>query len=313
MTSADGAPDRPRVTIGMGVRDAERTLAQAIASIRMQSFQDWELLIVDDGSVDASVAIARAAARSDPRIVALGGRHRLGLAARLNELVRRARSPLFGRMDADDVAYPDRLARQVAFLREHPEVDLVGASALVFGAGGRAIGVRNAPADHAEICARPSSGFLVLHPTWLGRLDWFRRYPYAERATRGEEQDVMHRAYRNSVFANIPEPLLGYREERVRLGVSVLGRAHFAGRAGLRLWHERHRRAAVRMIAEQAARVGYDALVIWSGLDHRVLRHRTAPLSPTVRAAWEVVWSATLAGPPTAASDPPANVAGEPA
>ena len=116
--------DPARVTIAMAVYNSARTLADAIESIRWQTLPDWKLLLVDDGSRDASLAIARSFA--DPRIEVIADGRNLGLATRLNQLVDRTTTPLFARMDADDIAWPRRLEAQLALLDAQPAVDLAG-------------------------------------------------------------------------------------------------------------------------------------------------------------------------------------------
>jgi glycosyltransferase involved in cell wall biosynthesis len=276
----------------MSTFNAEGTLGAAVASLRSQTFSDWELLIVDDGSTDRSVDVAAQAAAADPRIRVLpDGGHR-GLPARLNMLVDASSGPLYGRMDADDIAYPERLERQVEHLDSHPEVDLVGASMLVFGVGGKAIGKRHAPCTHHEICRRPASGFRLFHPTWLGRRDWFRRYRYAADAERCEDQDLLYRSYRHSVFANLPEPLLGYREERLVLKNLLLGRLNMARRTGRGLASEGRWGQAAATASTQAAKGFLDTLAVTTGLDHRLLRQRAGPLSSAEGDEWRSVWAA---------------------
>lgn len=277
----------------MSVRDAESSLPASIASLRSQTYEDWELLIVDDGSVDRSPEIAASAAADDARIRLIRGDAPLGLPARLNQLLDAAGGTLFARMDADDIAYPERLARQVAHLERHPEVDLLGASMVVFGRGGRAIGKRPAPVGHGEICAHPAGGFRLFHPTWVGRLEWFRRYRYSPAARRWEDQDLLYRAHRDSCFANLSEPLLGYREEHLVLRKLLVGRANLARRTARRLWGERRRPAALAAVGTQLAKGSLDTVAVTTGLEHRLLRQRAGPLSPEERAEWEAVWSAT--------------------
>ena len=86
---------------------------------------------------------------------------------------------------------------------------------IVFGGEDVARGVRRAPADHGRICAHVSSGFPLFHPTWLGRLEWFRQHPYDLRAHRCEDQDLLLRTHAASKFANVTTPLLGYYEDRL--------------------------------------------------------------------------------------------------
>jgi glycosyltransferase involved in cell wall biosynthesis len=283
----------PRVSIAMSVLDAERTLPAAIASLRLQTFTDWELLIADDGSTDASLAIAEEAAAADGRISVTAAPERRGLARSLNELVDGAAAPLLARMDADDVSYPQRLERQVAFLDGHRDVDLVGAAMTVFRDGGAAIGKRTAPTEHGDICRRPASGFRLFHPTWLGRTDWFRRFGYDPAAVRCEDQDLLYRAHRTSTFANIAEPLVGYREGRLGFRRISAGRANLTRRTTADLWRRGHRLAAAGTMAEQIGKAGADAIALGTRLDHRVLRHRAGRISDAERAEWAAVWSSS--------------------
>src|SRR5689334_8878938 len=116
----------PPLTVLMSVYNGVRFLSQAIVSILGQSFGDFEFLIVDDGSDDGSWEILQRHA-GDARIRLIRQDNR-GLAASLNRGLAEARSPLVARMDADDVARPHRLQTQIDFLRERPEIVLVGSA-----------------------------------------------------------------------------------------------------------------------------------------------------------------------------------------
>jgi glycosyltransferase involved in cell wall biosynthesis len=157
----------------------------ALQSIMNQTYGDWELLLCDDGSTDASLATARGL--RDQRVTVWSDGRSQGLAGRLNECIDRARGEYIARMDADDVSYPDRLRRQVAFLDKHPDVDLVGCRMLIFGEDGSPLGKRAVPPDHEQIVSDPARGFRVAHPTWLARASWFRQYRYDPGACRYED------------------------------------------------------------------------------------------------------------------------------
>jgi len=114
----------PPLSIMMPLRNEERHLPAALRSLQRQSFRDWELIAVDDGSTDATPDLLAAAAQNDPRIRVL----RLppsGLVAALNAGLAACRAPWVARMDGDDVCHPERLARQLAYLAAHPETDLL--------------------------------------------------------------------------------------------------------------------------------------------------------------------------------------------
>jgi glycosyltransferase involved in cell wall biosynthesis len=281
----------PLVTIGLPVRDAAATLPEALASLRGQSFADWELLVVDDGSADDTPAIVDELSREDRRVRLIADGEQRGLPTRLNELLELASGELFARMDADDVAYPARLERQVGLLAANPEVDLVGCSMLVFGEGGVPRGKRPAPPSHDEIIARPRASFFPLfHPTWIGRTEWFRRYRYRPPARRCEDQDLLLRAHRRSRLANLPEILLGYREDKVRLKPTLVGRANWARC----LWRDRHESSSPAAVAAMAAQAGkglLDTAAVGLHAERYLLRHRARPITDTERENWAEVWA----------------------
>jgi glycosyltransferase involved in cell wall biosynthesis len=204
------------VTLAMPFFNSEATLKLSIRSLLNQSYVDFEFLLCDDGSDDEGLAIALSF--NDPRVICWRDGRRLGLPARLNECIGRARGHYLARMDADHVACPDRLAQQMAFLVDHEEVDLCGGGAMVFGRHGRPPWPFSPPTDHGEIIRSPLRGFPLLHPAWMGRIEWFRRWRYDESIRLAEDQELLLRSYRDSRFANLPHIVLGYREERITLG-----------------------------------------------------------------------------------------------
>jgi glycosyltransferase involved in cell wall biosynthesis len=109
------SPSSPLVSVVLPVRNAAGTIARAVASVRAQTFSDWELVAVDDGSTDGTREILRGLARDEPRmkVVAQAG---AGVAVAANAGVAAARAELIARMDADDESHPERLAAQVEFL-----------------------------------------------------------------------------------------------------------------------------------------------------------------------------------------------------
>jgi glycosyltransferase involved in cell wall biosynthesis len=115
----------PAVSVIMTVYNGQAYLAQAIESIRRQSLSDFELVIVDDGSDDRTPEILAQAQADDLRIKVIS-KPRVGRARALNVAWRQARGTYIANLDADDLAEPTRLEKQVAFLQQHPEVGLLG-------------------------------------------------------------------------------------------------------------------------------------------------------------------------------------------
>src|SRR6478672_8128862 len=135
----------------MPVRDGEAYLEEAVASVLGQTLEDLELIVVDDGSTDSSGEILERLAAADPRVHILTGSTRSGISAALNRGWREARGGYIARLDADDVALPGRLERQVRFLDEHPAVAVVGSAAILIDPDGRELGTARVPTDCKSI------------------------------------------------------------------------------------------------------------------------------------------------------------------
>jgi len=138
----------PAVSVLMGVRDGAAWISRAIASVLAQTLADLELVVVDDGSTDATPTLLSAV--RDPRLV-VERQARAGLAVALNRALGRARAPLIARLDADDVALPTRLERQRAFLQAHPEVGVLGTAARVVDESDRDVEITRPPEDDRAI------------------------------------------------------------------------------------------------------------------------------------------------------------------
>jgi glycosyltransferase involved in cell wall biosynthesis len=276
----------PVVSVIMPVRNVAATVDLAIRSVVDQTFAEWELVVVDDGSSDDTPARLQRWADLDGRIrVHVDGAAK-GISARLNQGVHLAEGEYVARMDGDDISLPERLAVQVAHLREHPDVDLVGAGEMVFSSNGDLRGYRLGPPDHPAITAAVLSGIPVSHPTWVGRRDWFLRNPYDLTAAACEDQELLLRAHATSTYANVPDVLLAYREDRIKLRRSLEARA---ASASYLLRYGRTRRAllpAAVAASSQYVRGARDAVAVLIGRQEWVMRRRVVP----ARQCDEEVW-----------------------
>ena len=202
--------ERVSVTIGVPFLDARRHLADAVRSVFAQTHEDWELLLIDDGSRDGSVDVVRPL--DDPRVrVVSDGSHR-GLCARLNQIASLARGTYLARMDADDLMHPERIERQVGFLRANPDVDLIDTATFTVADDLTPLGMRgDGPLD-----ARPAAVLrhgLLIHPTVMGRAEWFRGNPYDPVYVRAEDRELWSRTCATTRFARLRSPLFFYRED----------------------------------------------------------------------------------------------------
>jgi len=156
----------------------------------------------------------------DPRIRIIVGKKNRGLAVRLNQAVGLARGAYFARMDQDDICHPERLEKQISFLIKNPQIDLLGCACLTIDNRNQITGRLNCPKKHSQICQSPWKGFLLAHPSWMGKTKWFRQNPYQVPAPYlCEDQELLLRLHRSANFANLPEAYLAYRlREHARLG-----------------------------------------------------------------------------------------------
>jgi glycosyltransferase involved in cell wall biosynthesis len=208
--SSDKGDRAPLVTIAMPIYNAGHYLRPAVMSILQQTLADFELLIIDDGSTDGATEDIRDI--GDPRVRILRDGLNKGLAARLNEAIDLARGKYVARMDQDDISYPERLSCQLAMLERNRELDLVGVRCVAIDANNEFVGALPHALTHEELSARPWTGFYLPHPTWMGRVGWFRRHRYASPGPFFcEDQELLLRSYRESRFATVPEVLFAYR------------------------------------------------------------------------------------------------------
>ncbi len=289
----------PTVSVMMPVRNAAATLAAAVGSIRWQTFEDWELLLMDDGSTDA--AVDTVSDLGDPRIRVLSDGSWRGLGVRLNQAIAEGRGRYLARMDADDIAFPERLARQLAFMESHPDVDLVGARAIVFRGDGEPIGLLPFRERHQEICARPWNSFPLPHPTWFGRAEWFRRFRYRlPEVLRAEDQDLLLRAHRDSRYACLPEVLLGYRQGSYSLAKTLLARRQLTLAQIRVLGRDGYLAQALLAGLAGTAKAAVDVLAAIPGCDGLYFSRMSEAIPLDLTARWSDIWArinATLGEP----------------
>ena len=211
------------VTLLLPFRNAAHTLDAAIASIVAQTFSDWALLLIDNASEDEGPAIAQGWCERDPRIHLIT-EPQVGIAHALNTGLQHASTPLVARMDADDVSHPERLARQVAFLNEHPEIGVIGTRTVfassVEKSSGMAwyVGWQNAiltPHDHyvKRFVDAP-----LAHPTVMFRRELIEEHGGYSTEPLPEDHELWLRWMDSGVrFAKLPEELLTWHDHPHRL------------------------------------------------------------------------------------------------
>jgi Glycosyl transferase family 2 len=201
----------PKLTIGIPFKNPGKYFELALKSIFAQTFTDWELILIDDGSTDGSIEYAKSI--KDSRVnVYVDGRSN-GLSVRLNQMIQLARSPYFFRMDADDIMHPERLEKQYQALIDRDCMTVVGTAAYSIDEESNIMGFRSSRSEQRY-------GFNAIqsfwHPTVAASTSWFRENPYNENFIyqRSEDTELWCRTTHNTKFINLAEPLLYYREEK---------------------------------------------------------------------------------------------------
>jgi glycosyltransferase involved in cell wall biosynthesis len=204
----------PPVSVVLAARDAEQSLARAVASILRQSLRELELIVVDDGSTDATAA--RLDELADPRLVVLRNERPLGLAGALNRGLERARGRYVARMDADDVALPQRLELQLARLQAEPRIALVGSGVSELWPGDRLGASHVLPAGTLVTRWRSLFGTPFFHPTVVVERELLDRHglrydsAYDAGDASTEDYELWSRLLDHADADNVPAPLLLY-------------------------------------------------------------------------------------------------------
>lgn len=206
-------PVKP-LTVLMGVYNGETYLSEAIASILNQTFSDFDFLIINDASTDATGTILEKFAQQDSRIKIITNDQNYGLAYSLARGVEVAQTSWIARMDADDIAIRDRLAKQMKYLAENPEIDILGGYALNINEQGEILGTRKVPISNQKITQFIWTNPLI-HPTVLFRRSAILNIgSYSDKVRKRipEDYHLWFRACAAGLqFANLPEPLIYYR------------------------------------------------------------------------------------------------------
>jgi glycosyltransferase involved in cell wall biosynthesis len=202
---------RSAISVLLPVRNGEDYLEAAIASIRAQTFGDWKLVIVDDGSTDATRSIIDRHAWRDPRVEARPNAG-AGLVDALNTGLASSTAPLVARMDADDVAHPERLERQLAAFESRPVLVALGAQVRYIDPKGGELGTGRYPVG-ADVCRdRLQFSSPLCHPAVMMRADTARRLSGYRRPYRhAEDYDLWLRLAEVGEIDNLADALLDYR------------------------------------------------------------------------------------------------------
>ena len=215
MIAADASQRRPVISAIMPAHNAAPFLEAAVRSIQAQTFGDWELIFVDDGSDDDTVAIIDALAANDERIKVTALRHG-GRGKARKECIERASGTYVAICDSDDILFPERFEKQLRFLDSHPQIGVAGAWSIPFDSptpdpSGHVLRWPTQPAEIAEAFSRRR--MRICNATTMIRAELFRIHgSYDTELRRAQDYEFFARVHRSGIaFAALPEPLIFYR------------------------------------------------------------------------------------------------------
>jgi glycosyltransferase involved in cell wall biosynthesis len=203
----------PQVTVILPVYNAEKYLKEAIDSILNQTYTDFELLLINDGSTDSSEKIILS--YNDPRIIYIKNEGNKGLIFSLNKGIDLAKGDYIARMDADDISMPERLEKQLNYLEENKNVEVVASTVKYIDDAGKIAGnwkLDNQTTDVKTIRKWMPRENCIAHPSVMGKKELLSRFKYNPNQLNIEDYDLWMRLLNTgAIIAKIPEPLLYYR------------------------------------------------------------------------------------------------------
>lgn len=198
----------------MPVYNPGKYLVDAIDSILSQTFSNFEFIIVDDASTDGSWKIIKSFAKKDSRIIAFKNKINLGVSLTSNIAISQARGKYIARMDSDDVSTPDRLQKQVDFLKNHPQTIVVGGQCAIVDENNQVVGFKKFPLTQNQIkdmifWAVPiQQGYMMVNTSLLPKnFTWYHPSKFS-----AEEVDLYFNLFKYGDFANLPDNLYFYRK-----------------------------------------------------------------------------------------------------
>ncbi len=203
---------KPLISVVMPAHNAQKYIGPSIESILNQTFKKFELIIINDYSRDGTNKIINEFAKKDPRIRIINNSKNLNIASTLNKGISIARSNIIARMDADDIALPNRLELQYKLINSSKNIAVVGADILIMDAEGRKIATRRYPDSSGKLKACLFKYSPFAHPVVVFRKNMFEEVgKYNPKYSPTEDLDLWFRLGKKYEFKSIPEALLKYR------------------------------------------------------------------------------------------------------
>ncbi len=285
----------PLVSVMMPCFDAERTLPMALASLRAQTHERWEAVVVDDGSTDRTWDLLQAF--GDPRLRLERFDRNRGRGAARQRCLEMARGDLLSFLDADDWLFPDKLAHQVRLMSEHPDVVVLSGVCVITDARGHAVGMtRTGLTGDAHFAVDDFTGPRpppVSFPPCMVRMRDAKEAGFNPAFRRSQDSDFLIRAMLGKRYAVSDEPVYAYSQAEAATLEKTLEGYRYRLRC-YRQYADSHPLQSRAEVAKTYARMGVYRVAGWLGAERRLIERRWEPVTAAARGAY-LEASATVA------------------
>ena len=205
--------NKPLVSVVMTAYNAADFVVESVHSIQAQSYHNWELIIVNDGSTDRTSDLIKDLAKHDRRIHLIDLQKNVGASRASNLGLAKAKGKFIARIDADDISISDRLDKQIEFLLSHPDVIVVGGQCELIDRDGKSIGLKAFPTDHQKIYERLYQYNPIQHPSMMinTKLLGKQKITYHTEVLLAHDLEILFKLAQYGKMANLPDVVLKYR------------------------------------------------------------------------------------------------------
>ena len=196
----------------MPAKNAGEFVGAAVESIIDQTYKNWEMIVVDDGSTDETGKILQKFAKKDKRITVITNMQSKGIGASLNLALTKAKGKYIARMDGDDISLPNRLATQVAFLQKHPKIVAVGGQAEMIDGEGEIFAYKHFPTDSTKLREMIMWMVPIQHPIMMARGEVYKQCRYDETFKTAEDVELFIQLLKFGELGNVPQVVYQYRK-----------------------------------------------------------------------------------------------------
>lgn len=278
----------PLVSVMMPCFDAERTLPMALASLQAQTHENWEAVVVDDGSSDRTWELLQAS--GDPRLRLERFERNRGRGAARQRCLELASGTFLSFLDADDWLFPRKLALQVSLMKLHPEVVVVSGAAVITDASGEAVGFTRTGVGRGNgvsigLFAYPGPPPLSFPPCMV-RMDDAKRAGFNPEFRRSQDSDFLIRVMLGKRYAVSPEPVYAYSQAEAANLEKTLEGYRYRLRC-YRQYTESHPLRSRAEILQTLARMGVYKVAGFVHAERHLIERRWEPITPELRDTYE--------------------------